>query len=302
MSPRPEPSVPSPLWAGVEWHLRTLLVVAALVLTAYACGRALGPDFSTNFPFLPFFSFIAVCAYLRRGWGGLYATLLSLLLISVVANTSVPVPALSLTVFALQGLAITGVVASLHRLNARLRQSLAELQQVNAELAEVQAELNVAAFSDALTHLGNRRAFEGDLESSYRAVQTEGGGFCLALLDLDGLKQVNDTQGHLRGDALLRTFASSLQSALPSHVRLYRFGGDEFAAIWPDLPPTEVHRILQGVRTAEHFTRDVGFPFSGASVGVVWVPDETRTVAEALELGDRRLYEQKNGRRRSRVA
>ncbi|WP_083939173.1 GGDEF domain-containing protein [Deinococcus apachensis] len=289
------------VWTHLGWHLRTLLVVAGLVLLARLCGQVLGPDFSAHFPFLPFFSFIALCAYLRRGWGGLYATVLSTLLIRWV-DMPPPVSTLSLTIFALQGLVITGIIASLHHLNRRLGQSLADLQQVNAELAEVQAELNVAAYSDTLTHLGNRRAFEGDLESCYAALQTGTFTFCLALMDLDGLKQINDTHGHLRGDALLRAFASSLQSALPSQVRLYRFGGDEFAVIWPELPASEVYRIVQAVRNAEHFTRDVGFPFIGASLGVVCVPDETRTVLEALELGDRRLYEQKNIRRRSRVA
>lgn len=301
MPASPRRPAPSSVWTRLGWHLGTLLVVAGLVSLARLCGQALGTDFSAQFPYLPFFSFIALCAYLRRGWGGLYATVLSALLIRG-TDTPSPVPALSLTVFALQGLVITGVIASLHHLNRRLGQSLAELRQVNAELAEVQAELNVAAFSDTLTHLGNRRAFEGDLESCYAAVQAGNFMFCLALMDLDGLKQVNDTQGHLRGDALLRAFASSLQSALPSQVRLYRFGGDEFAVIWPELPASEVHRIVQAVRNAEHFTRDLGFPLVGASLGVVCVPDETRTVLEALELGDRRLYEQKNLRRRSRVA
>lgn len=83
------------------------------------------------------------------------------------------------------------------------------------------------AWQDALTGALNRRAFEEDLAQW----QAQGQEFNLALLDIDGLRGVNDNEGHSQGDKLLRVFAETLTLELTAPSRLYRLGGDEFVVL-----------------------------------------------------------------------
>ncbi|SET40011.1 diguanylate cyclase (GGDEF) domain-containing protein [Pseudobutyrivibrio sp. C4] len=92
------------------------------------------------------------------------------------------------------------------------------------ELANIQMKY---AYYDQLTDLKNRRAFEEDLQK-IEAQQVE---FSLAMLDLNGLKQANDTLGHDAGDELIVAAAQCLKKAFEGNEYIYRFGGDEFCVI-----------------------------------------------------------------------
>ncbi|MEJ7800007.1 MAG: EAL domain-containing protein, partial [Ilumatobacter sp.] len=96
------------------------------------------------------------------------------------------------------------------------------------ELAATVAELRHRASSDPLTGLGNHSAF-------YAALRNREGHCAVAIMDLDHFKTVNDGEGHLAGDRLLRRVGKAIRTSIGREGDAYRIGGDEFAAILPDL-------------------------------------------------------------------
>lgn len=137
---------------------------------------------------------------------------------------------------------------------------------------------------DALTGILNRRAFDEDY-----AALTEV-PFTLALLDLDGLKQLNDTQGHAQGDKLLRIFAAALAAELGRSGAAYRYGGDEFVVI---ADPLSDDHLLEHVDAAVLAARQLS-PLVGVSVGVAHSSEADR--AALLDLADARMYDSKRRR------
>lgn len=164
--------------------------------------------------------------------------------------------------------------------------------QVAHRRLESLQRLQTEAATDPLTGLGNRRAFERALRDSLQA------GPCLLIsTDLDGLKRVNDTEGHPRGDALLRAFASALRVTFQPGGLVFRLGGDEFMVIVPGVPA--VAWALGGVVRAARSVQQAGFGGASASAGVARAPDEAQTAGELIDLSDARMYDMKAARRRS---
>lgn len=93
--------------------------------------------------------------------------------------------------------------------------------------------LQRAADHDSLTGLYNRKAFDRLLAERIIVRRREGGDFSILLLDLDGFKDINDTYGHLVGDAVLEELSTRISTALPTGTIAARWGGDEFAIITP---------------------------------------------------------------------
>ncbi|WP_161882168.1 sensor domain-containing diguanylate cyclase [Deinococcus alpinitundrae] len=146
------------------------------------------------------------------------------------------------------------------------------------------------ARQDKLTGLLNRRAQEEDLLRR----EQEGMPFLLAGLDLDGLKALNDQEGHAQGDKLLQVFAKTLKVSLGDAGEVYRLGGDEFVV----MGHVDEDLVLEAVDTAVLAARQVG-ALRGASVGVAY---SSEGVGEALlALADERMYAVKR-RRHSRQA
>lgn len=150
-----------------------------------------------------------------------------------------------------------------------------------------------AAGQDALTGLGNRRSFD----QAIRTLDRLAGPYGLLMVDLDGLKTVNDQQGHAAGDRLLSQFAGAIRAQFSPHAEVYRFGGDEFAALWPT--PLAEEEALGRVQSAVQHLRANGFPTAGASAGVAYHPrgEERQTAADLLRLADERMYEAKRRRK-----
>jgi diguanylate cyclase (GGDEF)-like protein len=95
-------------------------------------------------------------------------------------------------------------------------------------------ELQIAAFSDALTGCANRRAFERDLERELARCARAELDLCVVAADLDGLKRINDSEGHAAGDRALLRLVESFRRALRTLDGVYRLGGDEFVLVLPD--------------------------------------------------------------------
>ena len=105
--------------------------------------------------------------------------------------------------------------------------------------------LQAAALTDNLTGLGNHRAFQERLKSDVARHRRSQEPLSLVILDLDGLKQVNDTHGHPIGDRQLKALARQLVSTARESDGVFRIGGDEFAAILPGVTAWQALRFVQ---------------------------------------------------------
>ncbi len=118
--------------------------------------------------------------------------------------------------------------------------------------ADTHHEVRVRADTDALTGLGNHGAFQRSMsEALERAAATEPATpVSLLMMDLDNFKPYNDRLGHPAGDALLHAIGAAIQGAARSEDHVYRYGGDEFALILPDVTTENALAIADRVRTA----------------------------------------------------
>jgi GGDEF domain-containing protein len=123
------------------------------------------------------------------------------------------------------------------------------------------ANLRSAARIDALTGCANRRALDEELVRTLASARRSGLDMALAVLDLDGLKTINDTKGHPAGDAALVSLVEALRSALRKADTLYRTGGDEFVVLAPFTDAAGAQSLM---RRAEQLG---GPPFSWGVAG-----------------------------------
>ena len=148
------------------------------------------------------------------------------------------------------------------------------------------------AVTDPLTGLGNRRAFDRDVRRELARAMRHERRFSVAVLDLDGLKAVNDRDGHAAGDAALRQLGGALSASLRTADRAYRLGGDEFAVLLPETPPGDAESALARLASAG------GVPSFSWGVAAYPFDADADDVAALVDLADRRLYERKGGLRR----
>jgi diguanylate cyclase (GGDEF)-like protein len=115
-------------------------------------------------------------------------------------------------------------------INRMAAEGIAAIKELKAEVSTYQAKLEEAeliASRDALTGLGSRLWVEGQITRRIKA----GSPFCVAIIDINGFKPINDEYGHLAGDEVLKQFSSELQSVCRSSDLIGRWGGDEFIVV-----------------------------------------------------------------------
>ncbi len=151
------------------------------------------------------------------------------------------------------------------------------------------------AVTDALTGLPNRRALTLDL-GVWISAATPDRPVALALFDLDGFKDYNDSFGHPTGDALLQRLGVRLTTQLQGRGRAYRIGGDEFCVLVD--APLEHHQDTIHDLAAAMSEEGQGFVI-GCSYGSVSLPLEADAGEDALRLADSRMYGHKRGGRAS---
>ena len=127
-------------------------------------------------------------------------------------------------------------------------EAIAELAVVACRNAEAYQHARTAASTDALTGLLNHGAFQIRVREEIARAGREGQPLACVLLDLDDFKRVNDEQGHLAGDTLLRQVAAALRSALRPYDSASRYGGDEFVLLLPGTDEIAARAVVERVR------------------------------------------------------
>ena len=154
--------------------------------------------------------------------------------------------------------------------------------------------LEQVSLHDALTGLGNRAG----LWNRLNALLESGDTFSVLFMDLDRFKTVNDQYGHLAGDAYLKHFADIASGILAERGKVYRFGGDEFVAIYYGTVPES---LLKELRECRAWGDDAPCPFHQVSVGsMICRPPHKDNVETLLRKVDQMMYDNKksdSGRR-----
>lgn len=169
-----------------------------------------------------------------------------------------------------------------------------QLQHFNHELQLQNADLSEQARVDPLTGLANRRELGTALEDALRDARGDEAPLCLALLDIDHFKDINDSYGHAAGDEVLVQVASSLRSNAGGLGTIARHGGEEFAWLMPFTGLGEAHRLCETLRETVAYASQA-LPVT-VSIGLVQAqPDDT--VAVLMQRADHALYGAKRGGR-----
>jgi diguanylate cyclase (GGDEF)-like protein len=167
-------------------------------------------------------------------------------------------------------------------------------------------ELERRANHDALTGLPNRRLLMDRMEQSLARCDRDERCAVLFMIDVDHFKQVNDTYGHLAGDAVLRTISERIRKSVRGSELIGRYGGEEFLIVLPGSDEVQVGEIAERVRQAiaeEPVRIDQGFLAVTVSIGTAIIEPLSDTEKDALATADNALYESKNlGRNRVTVA
>ena len=176
------------------------------------------------------------------------------------------------------------------------------VERTREEFRQRMQQALVQASTDSLTGLGNRYAFNLALEESLapaRGASTRQ-RLTIAMIDLDGLKSINDNLGHAQGDALIEATGRGLARLHGFGARAFRLGGDEFAIIAPGDDLSRA-RVVQHVVMLEQELRAQRFPAAGLSYGLCTSGDHSvltaKDLADLLRLADERMYSHKLSRR-----
>ncbi len=175
---------------------------------------------------------------------------------------------------------------------------------VTAEKA-AEAKLTRLAMLDPLTELPNRRAFLEAADREMNRVRRHAGRACIAILDIDHFKRVNDSHGHQAGDMLLRILADLWSDMLRSSDTLARYGGEEFIVLMPETEAGVAIRLLERLRQATS-SRHLGVGPEDlrvtVSIGLAALAPDSH-IEDAIEAADAALYRAKDeGRDRVRSA
>jgi two-component system, cell cycle response regulator len=168
------------------------------------------------------------------------------------------------------------------------------------------AELLFRATHDSLTGIANRDVVLDALRREHSRQAREGGSFCIVLLDVDHFKSVNDTYGHLCGDAVLQEVVRRVNATVRAHDTVGRYGGEEFLIVAPSSGAEGVLRLSERIRLAieaKPIATEAGEISVTVSLGLA-VSSETAPLDSKtmLSTADEALYRAKaEGRNRSEM-
>jgi diguanylate cyclase (GGDEF)-like protein/PAS domain S-box-containing protein len=161
------------------------------------------------------------------------------------------------------------------------------VEDITAQRAS-EDHLRHLAETDALTGLANYRRLSETLESEIKRSERTTRPFAVLIFDLDGMKRINDSHGHLAGNRALCRLADIFRFSCRSIDTAARYGGDEFAVILPETGFKEANAA--GHRICERLTNDREEPVLSVSVGIATYPVDGTTIEALFQAADRALY------------
>jgi diguanylate cyclase (GGDEF)-like protein len=150
---------------------------------------------------------------------------------------------------------------------------------------------------DPLTGLLNRAQIFDTLEQEVSRTRRSDRGFCLLMMDLDGLKAANDNFGHDRGDDLLRATGAVIKRSIRTVDSAYRFGGDEFVVLLPETDIPGAFVVAEKIRAG---IEEIGYALmhgevqTSVSIGLVSHPEDGSTADELMRAADAAMYQAKS--------
>ena len=188
-------------------------------------------------------------------------------------------------------------------LDQRLDQARGQIEMLRSNLAEAEE----ISLKDALTSLANRRSFDQTLRKEIEEAQDKGRNLCLVMGDIDHFKRINDTFGHLVGDAVLKRFAELLAKSVGVNDVVARFGGEEFAIIFPGMKLNQAAAATEAIRrsleskkwVATDGGQRLGTVTASFGVAELHQSDDSETI---VRRADEKLYEAKCSGRNKVVA
>lgn len=173
----------------------------------------------------------------------------------------------------------------------RIQRDLGNQVEALGRVQERTDEVYKLAVLDPLTGLNNRRSGEQRLEEEILRARRHGRPLTVLLLDLNGLKMLNDKYGHAAGDEMLRQFAARLNKAVRGSDLAVRIGGDEFLVVLPECKPEEVRHVLGRLSGLQVECGGESVPVSFSAGWTNYIAGES--AEELLKRGDAALYANK---------
>jgi diguanylate cyclase (GGDEF)-like protein len=150
--------------------------------------------------------------------------------------------------------------------------------------------------TDPLTGLFNRSQLFVTLEQEVSRTRRSDRGFCVLMIDVDGLKAINDSAGHLRGDEVLRALGAVIHGSIRTVDSAYRYGGDEFVVLLPETDIVGAFVVAEKIRTGAEevgLMAGGGEPVTSVSIGLVSHPEDGLAAEELMVAADRAMYQAK---------
>jgi diguanylate cyclase (GGDEF)-like protein len=173
-----------------------------------------------------------------------------------------------------------------------IRFSLADAMEI-----DFHSEVATLVGTDPLTGLESKRRFDQALEFALRMAKEGGGSLAMLMMDMDGVKQINDKHGHLFGAHVIGETGRLIARILGSSGRACRFGGDEFSAFLPAYDLTAACAVAEQIRHAVEtagMAKD-GIPLKPTiSIGVASYPDVAGELWKLVSMADEALYRAKS--------
>jgi diguanylate cyclase (GGDEF)-like protein len=259
----------------VELGIAVALIAGLLAMTGFAAS-----------PFAILFALVAVAAALGHGprAGLIAAGLATVALGAVVALDP------SLASYGPDDLLQIGI-----RLGAIWLLAFISVVYADHQRRTVQRAIALSR-TDPLTGLFNRSQLSLILEQEVSRTRRSDRGFCVLMIDLDGLKAINDTAGHLRGDQVLHALGRVIAGSIRTVDSAYRYGGDEFVVLLPETDIVGAFVVAEKIRVgAEELELTLGDAGQASvSIGLVSHPEDGLNAEELMVAADRAMYQAKS--------
>ena len=182
-----------------------------------------------------------------------------------------------------------GKVSMINRMATFIKATTEELEEANRKLSEL-------AVTDAMTSAGNKTAYIAKTRSLDEQIRQGTASFTVFVFDVNGLKAINDTFGHERGDLAISDTANVLKSVFGIE-NLYRIGGDEFIAIVGGMSQAELERVFRELEDAiarqNQAERPYGVPLAVSKGAAIYSPGEDGEYLEVFRRADTAMYQDK---------